>query len=79
MTAPTVPSGIPDREFLEIRSKMIELGALLDRVSRGPGLAAGDPRMDRVARGMHILATGAAGCAEEVQMVFSLPYDEHWR
>jgi hypothetical protein len=79
MSATTAPNRIPDREFLDIRSKMIELAALLGRAGRGPGWAAGDPRMDRIARGLQILASGTAGCAEEVQMVFSLPYDEHWR
>jgi hypothetical protein len=79
MSAATAPGKIPDSEFLDIRSKIVALAAMLDRIRRPPGIAAGDPRIDTIARGLQVLASGAGGCAEEVQMVFSLPYDEHWR
>ncbi len=79
MPASPAAGKILDREFLEIRSKLIDLGALLDRVGRGPGVAAGDQRMDKIGRALEILAGGTPDRAEQIQIVFSLPYDEHWR
>ena len=34
-----------DREFLEIRAKVLEVAACLDRLDRAPGTVEHDPRM----------------------------------
>ena len=64
--------------YLEARTKLLDLAAILDRVGRGGG-AAGDPRLDRVARALDVLRGEAGGRAEAVQRVFSLEYDSAWK
>jgi hypothetical protein len=68
-----------DREFLEIRSKLIDLAASLDRIQRAPGTVANDPRMDKITQALQIIAARPPARAEQIQILFSLPYDEHWR
>jgi hypothetical protein len=68
-----------EREFLGIRSRVVELAAALDRVERGHGSAAADPRMAQIRGALEILLTPEANRAEQVQMVFSLPYNDDWR
>jgi hypothetical protein len=67
--------------FLEARSKILDLAAILDRVQRGDGAAqtAADPRLERIARSLQILSADARGKAEAVQRVFSLDYDSGWK
>jgi hypothetical protein len=68
-----------DREFLAIRSRLIELAAALDRIDRAEGSVAADPRIEEVRRSLGVLSGAAPNRAEQVQMVFSLPYRERWR
>jgi hypothetical protein len=65
-----------DREFLGIRSRLIELAAALDRVDRANGAVAGDPRWSQIRRSLELLAAGATPRAEGIEKLFSLPYDE---
>ncbi len=67
--------------YLDARSKLLELAAILDRVGRGAGAAAivEDPRLERLARGLRVLLSEPAGRAEAVQRVFSLDYDAGWK
>jgi hypothetical protein len=84
----SVPLSAPDlltRDFLEVRAKILELAACLDRFQRAEGSLAGDPRMRRIQDGLAVLQ-GAAQLesaepnrAEQVQQIFSLPYDDGWR
>jgi hypothetical protein len=67
-----------DRYFLEIRSKLLDLAAALDRIDRGGGLPA-DPRLEQVRQALAVLQGAEAGRAERVQQLFSLPYDPAWR
>jgi hypothetical protein len=63
-------------ESLGIRCRLIELAAALDRIDRADGSAADDPRMAQIRRSLEILAGDRPNRAEQVQMVFSLPYEE---
>ena len=67
--------------FLEARSKILDLAAILDRIQRGDGAArtSGDPRLENVARALQILLNEPGGRAEAVQRVFSLAYDSGWK
>ncbi len=69
-----------DAYYLDARSKVLELAAILDRVGRGAGAtdAAADPRLRRVAAAIRLLLGDAGGRAEAVQRVFSLEYDAGW-
>ncbi|RLS38219.1 MAG: hypothetical protein DWH82_08600 [Planctomycetota bacterium] len=67
-----------DDRYLEIRARILELAAELDRIDRGSGVSS-DPRMDRIHAGIRLLLDGpTAGRAEQVQLLFSDFYDPGW-
>jgi hypothetical protein len=69
-----------DAYFLEARSKILDLAAILDRVGRGrdaAGLAA-DPRLEKLHRALEVLHDPSGGRAERIQQIFSLDYDPSW-
>ncbi len=68
-----------DREFLEVRSRLLDLAAALDRVAREGASAGGDPRLRQIAQALEILSGATPDRAEKVQQVFSRPYDPSWR
>jgi hypothetical protein len=75
-----MPTAIPaarvlDREFLAIRCRLIDLAAAFDRIDRAED-AAGDPRRSQIRRSLEILGADAPNRAEQVQMLFSLPYEK---
>ncbi|MCA9214117.1 MAG: hypothetical protein KDB27_13690 [Planctomycetales bacterium] len=73
---------ILDREYLELRAKILELAASFDRLDRaaeGGDSVASDDRMTKLAEGIKILQSSGQGRAERVQMLFSLPYSDTWR
>ena len=79
MTTPMAAPNVLDREFLEIRAKILELAASFDRLNRGDGSVAGDPRLTLVQNALQVLQRETADRAEEIQMIFSRTYDENWR
>jgi hypothetical protein len=80
MTAPASALDVLNREFLPLRGKLIEVAAALDRVDRAGG-APDDPRIGQIRRSLELLAQPreSPDRAEQVQRIFSLPYDPHWR
>jgi len=79
MSSSPAAKAVFDREFLTIRSRLVELGAILDRVDRAGGSPVDDPRLGQVLQGLELLASSEPGRAEKLQRLFSLPYDEDWR
>jgi hypothetical protein len=77
MTPMPVPR-VLDMFFLEARSKLLDLAATLDRLDRGEGAAAADPRLDRIRQALLALLQTEPGRAERVQQIFSLAYDPDW-
>ena len=68
-----------DTYFLEARSRLLDLAAILDRISRGSGLAAeNDPRLAKVRQALEVLHDQNGGRAERIQHLFSLDYDATW-
>jgi hypothetical protein len=69
-----------DNYFLEARSKLLDLAAILDRISRGQDAAVieVDPRMEKICRALEVLHDRSGGRAERVQQIFSLEYDPGW-
>jgi hypothetical protein len=67
-----------DQFFLEARCRLLDLAAILDRLDRGEGSAAADPRVERIRQALLTLLEQGAGRAEKVQQLFSLEYDENW-
>jgi hypothetical protein len=71
---------ILDRQFLEMRCKLIELAAGFDRLDRasGAGEIAADPRLAQLRRGLAMLTDGEGDRAGRIQMLFSDEYDADW-
>jgi hypothetical protein len=75
MTAPQ----ILNREFLEIRAKILEIAASFDRLDRSEGEVADDPRYCRIQEALDALRNSGDGDrAEQVQLIFSRQYEETW-
>ena len=72
---------ILDHDFLEIRHRMLDIAAALDRIGSAPQSAdaLADPRMKRIHAAVQILSQPEAGRADRVQMTFSRPYDPNWQ
>ena len=68
-----------EREFLLIRGKTLELAAAFDRLNRAAGDVETDPRLKRIAEALDALQSPAADRAEQVQMIFSRPFEDDWR
>lgn len=70
-----------EREFLEVRHRIIDIAAALDRWGRAEGFAAieSEPRLRRIREAIQLLAEPGDGRAEAVQMLFSDAYEENWR
>jgi hypothetical protein len=79
MTPLSAPQAL-DAYFLEARSKLLDLAAILDRIGRGRDAAAveKDPRLEKVRQALKVLLEPGVGRAERVQQVFSLEYDPAW-
>ena len=69
-----------ERHFLEARSKLLDLAAILDRIGRGQGGAAvaRDPRVEKIRQAFEVLQDPSGGRAERIQKIFSLDYDPAW-
>lgn len=67
-----------NREFLEIRAKILELAASLDRLDRG-GRVSGDPRVKLIEDAIATLDFDFQNRAEKVQFIFSREYEGDWR
>lgn len=67
-----------DMFFLDARSRLLDLAATLDRLDRGDGSAAADPRLERIRQALLTLLEAGPGRAERVQQLFSLAYDPDW-
>ena len=67
--------------FLECRSKILDVAAILDRIDRGSDAATAlaDPRLTRVREALQVLLAPESARAERIQRVFSLDYDPTWK
>ncbi|HEY2158266.1 MAG TPA: hypothetical protein VGH33_21735 [Isosphaeraceae bacterium] len=72
-----------DRDFLELRSKILEAAAALDRLDRAPSHHAHgempDRRLAQLRQAIEALLVPGPGRAETVQRIFSIDYDPAWR
>ena len=79
MPTPMPAPAVLDREFLEIRAKLLELAASFDRLDRGEDCVSDDARMDLIRRGIKVLQQEQGDRAARIQMIFSRDYDRNWR
>jgi hypothetical protein len=68
-----------NREFLEIRCKILDLAAAFDRVQRADGSVEDDPRLARLREALSIVLEQSDDRAEQVQMIFSRAYEDNWQ
>jgi hypothetical protein len=71
-----------DRDFLEIRARILDLAASLDRLDRAaepPGTHHPDRRLAQIRLALEALSIPEPTRAETIQRIFSLDYDPHWR
>ena len=67
-----------DASYLEARSKILDLAAILDRIDRGDGGVDSDARLDLIRKGTEALLDDGPDRAERIQRIFSLPYEPTW-
>ena len=80
MPIPLDAPEVLNREFPEIRARLLQLAAALDRMDRAAGTSEGDPRRQKIREALAILHDDSApNRAERLQLLFSLPYDESWK
>ena len=77
--SPLTAAEVLEREFLNIRACILEVGAMLDRLERAEGDVHLDPRCQRIERALAVLAQHGVPRAEQIQMIFSLPFEEDWQ
>jgi hypothetical protein len=79
IAVPQPAAEVLQREFLEMRCKILELASSFDRLERGAGAVHDDPRVARLREALEILLRDGADRAEQVQLLFSRPYDDAWQ
>ena len=81
---PRTATNILDESFLEVRAKLLEVAATLDRIDRSaddgdPLTDQAAPRRAKIDEGIRILLSEGPDRAERLQRLFSLEYERHWR
>ena len=79
MSTPLAARDVLNREFLNIRARLIDVAAALDRIDRAEGSAAEDPRLAKIRQGLELLSGQTTDRAEGLQLLFSLPYQDNWQ
>ncbi len=83
---PLTASEVLERTFLETRCKILEIAANLDRMDRARErhTIMNSQQVSKIRTALSILqqelgtATGRTDRAEQIQMLFSRQYDQHW-
>jgi hypothetical protein len=80
MPSPLKAQDVLNREFLEIRAKLLQLAAHFDRIERGTGDADLE-RINLIRKALEVLSAADIGPhrAEKLQMIFSRGYDPEWQ
>jgi len=80
MSTPQTASEVFEQVHLDVRARLIELAAALDRIGRADEveLVDGDPRRQRIGRAIELLGSGDLNRAEQIQLLFSDEYDPEW-
>lgn len=71
-------SEILEREFLEMRARVLELAACLDRIDRAEGDVSDAENLIGIRKGIEILIDSDGDRAKRVQLLFSREYQKNW-
>ncbi len=81
--SPRSADAVLNESFLEIRAKLLEVAAALDRVDRAglvePLSATMIERRSKIGRGIELLLEEDSNRAEMLQQLFSREYTPDWR
>ncbi len=66
--------------FLDVRCRILDVAAILDRIGRGEGRTAidADTRLVKIGKVLAVLQDTGLNKAERIQKIFSLDYDPGW-
>ncbi len=80
MPNPMSHQQVLDRYFLEMRCKVLDVAAGLDRLNRASGAESSpaDRRLEQLDKAIGVLGRADSGRAETIQQIFSLSYDPEW-
>ena len=78
MTTPLSAPDLFEQEFLQIRCKLIEVGAMLDRLDRADGNLDDDVRRALIRDACKVIQSDDSNRAEQLQQLFSDPYEDGW-
>jgi hypothetical protein len=80
MSATMAATVVLDRVYLDVRCRLLDVAAALDRIERADGSdeALNDPRWRQLREGIAILKSDGADRAERIQMLFSDSYVPNW-
>jgi hypothetical protein len=79
MTKVRSSTDVFDQEFLPIRAKLLEVAASLDRLDRADGSIGSESRISLVHAAIQVLLQPADDRAEQIQLIFSRPFEDDWR
>jgi hypothetical protein len=79
MSVPVEATELLNQEFLEIRARLLQVAAALDRLERAEGDVSRDQRRMDLDRAVRVLLESGTERAEKLQKIFSLPYDRDWK
>jgi hypothetical protein len=68
-----------EEDFLPLRAKLIEIAASLDRIDRAGGSFALEGKRAQVYEAIRALLTPDDDRAEQIQRIFSRPYEDNWQ
>ena len=75
----SAPAAVLEREFLPLRAKLLEIGAILNRMDRSDGSVDGDSRRRKVESPPGHPPIRRSRPSRTPSDALSLPYDEHWQ
>jgi len=79
MTKVRSSTDIFEQEFLPIRAKLLEVAASLDRLDRASGSITSESRLAQIRAAIEVLLSPDDDRAEQVQLIFSRPFEDDWR
>lgn len=68
-----------EQEYLQVRSKILEVAAFFDRLSDADASNVEQTQLDLLEKGAQVLCDNELDKAARVQLLFSREYDASWR
>ena len=80
MDVPIGAAELLEREYLGIRAKVLEIAATFDHIDRSRGDLIANREMPLIRQALEVLLSEKENAtrAEQIQLIFSRPYDDQW-